>query len=107
VPEAFAPAVGHRFAGRFELQALLRGSGPARVFMAADGAARPLVLVLFDPSACTPSAWAGFLRVVHAAAEAGLGALRNVPTTPPDPPFCLAEPPVGWSFDRLRQGGPT
>lgn len=107
MPEAFAPAVGHRFAGRFELQELLRGSGPARVFMAADGAARPLVLVLFDPSACSPSAWAAFLRVVHAAAEAGLGALRNVPTTPPDPPFCLAESPVGWSFDRLRQGGPA
>ncbi|MFY0534619.1 hypothetical protein [Nannocystis pusilla] len=70
---------------------------------------RPLVLVLFDPSACTPGAWAGLLRVVHAASEArlvGIEPLRNVPTTPPDPPFCLADPLVGWSFDRLRQGGP-
>ncbi|MCY1013521.1 hypothetical protein OV079_49940 [Nannocystis pusilla] len=109
MPEAFAPAVGHRFAGRFELQALLRGSGPARVFTASDGGARPLVLVLFDPSACTPGAWSGLLRVVHAASEArlvGIEPLRNIPTTPPDPPFCLADPPVGWSFDRLRQGGP-
>ncbi|MFZ6181094.1 hypothetical protein [Nannocystis pusilla] len=109
MPEAFAPAVGHRFAGRFELQALLRGSGPARVFTASDGGARPLVLVLFDPAACTPGAWSGLLRVVHAVSEArlvGIEPLRNIPTTPPDPPFCLADPPVGWSFDRLRQGGP-
>ncbi|WP_434424474.1 hypothetical protein [Nannocystis pusilla] len=109
MPEAFAPAVGHRFAGRFELQALLRGSGPARVFTASDGGVRPLVLVLFDPAACTPGAWAGLLQVVHAASEArlvGIEPLRNVPTTPPDPPYCLADPPVGWSLDRLRQGGP-
>ncbi|MCY0988126.1 hypothetical protein OV203_13390 [Nannocystis sp. ILAH1] len=109
MPEAFAPAVGQRFAGRFELSALLRGSGPARVFTASEGSARPLVLVLLDPSACTPGAWAELTRVVTAATERGLPGvvpLRNVPAAPPHPLFCLADPPVGWSFDRLRQGGP-
>ncbi|PCC68929.1 hypothetical protein [Nannocystis exedens] len=109
MPEAFAPAAGQRFAGRFELSALLRGSGPARVFTTSDGSARPLVLVLFDPAACTPTAWSELMRVVTAATERalpGVVPLRNVPPAPPDPPFCLADPPVGWSFDRLRKGGP-
>ncbi len=80
------------------------------MFMAVDGAGRQVPLVVLDPVSGRPEAWAAFARAVSAATAAaipGLVPVRGVDATPPDPPYCLADAQVGWSFDRLRrESGP-
>ncbi|WAS91657.1 serine/threonine protein kinase [Nannocystis punicea] len=102
---SFAPRVGDRIANRYRLTALVRGGGPAQVFVAQDGQAREVTLVVLDPARCEPEAWASFAQVVEvatAAAIPGLSLLHGVGEAPPSPPHCLAEADVGRTFERLR-----
>lgn len=106
MPEPFPPAVGQRFAGRYELKSILRGSGPARVFLAGDGSGRPISLVVLDPASCTPEAWAALVRAVSDATASGIPGLvplRAVQPAPPDPPHCFSDPPCDFTFERLRK----
>ncbi|MFZ6181187.1 serine/threonine protein kinase [Nannocystis pusilla] len=110
LPGTFAPRIGDRIAGRYELTALLRSGGPARAFLARDGAGKEVELVLFDPAQCGPEAWAAFARVVVAAQAAsvrGLVSLLGVHSVAPEPPYCVAAPSKGESFARLREQGPV
>ena len=109
--EAFSPRLGDRFAGRYSLKALLRGSGAARTFLARDHhSGRDVELTVFDPATCSTDAWTAFTRVVTAAAAAHVSGLELQPvngSTPPSPLCCAMEVQRARGLDRLReQGGP-
>ncbi|MDC0716689.1 hypothetical protein [Nannocystis bainbridge] len=107
---SFSPQIGERFAGRYELKSPLRSEGAVRAFLALDHhAGLDVALLLLDPTCAHPNAWAAFARIVAAATAskiAGLVLPQGVASTPPAPPFCLAEPRVFRGFDKLRDQGP-
>jgi hypothetical protein len=108
---SFSPRAGERFADRFELTAPLRGEGAVQAFLASDHhVGREVELMLFDPTCAHPNAWGAFARIVAAAAAAKIAGLvlpRNVGTSPPVPPYCVAEPQAARGLDRLRDQGPV
>lgn len=107
VTGTFAPRPGARIAGRYELKRHLRGTGAVQVFQAHDHQARgECALMLFDPDRCQPGAWAAFVRIVAAGAEAqapGLAALGELSATPSNAPYCVTELPSGRGLDEVRR----
>lgn len=109
--EAFSPRPGDRFAGRYGLKSLLRGSGPAQTFLARDHqSGRDVELTVFDPASCTTDAWTAFTQLVAAAAGAHVSGLDLHLVTgnrPPSPLCCAIEVQRARGLDRLReQSGP-
>ena len=109
VSTSLSPQIGERFAGRYELKSPLRSDGVVRAFLAFDHhTGLDVALLLFDPACAHPAAWGAFARIVAAATAgkvAGLVLPQGVGSTPPTPPFCLAEPQALRGFDRLRDQG--
>lgn len=107
VTGTFVPSRGDRIAGRYELEEQLRGTGVARVFRARVlNPTGKCALMLFDAARCSPGAWASFVRVASAAAEAripGLVALTGLPPTPTAPLYCVTEIPDGRGLDAIRK----
>ncbi|MCY0986637.1 hypothetical protein OV203_05870 [Nannocystis sp. ILAH1] len=107
---SFSPQIGDRCAGRYELKSPLRSEGAVRAFLGFDHhSGLDVALLLLDPACAHPKAWAAFARTVAAATAgkiAGLVLPQGVASTPPVPPFCLAEPQAFRGFDKLRDQGP-
>ncbi len=110
VSTSLSPQIGERFASRYELKSPLRSDGAVRAFLAFDHhSGLDVALLLFDPACAHLTAWGAFARVVAAATAgkiAGLLLPQGISSTPPVPPFCLAEPQALRGFDRLRDQGP-